>query len=226
MIFPKVSELFSLGHTLAEDDILNAEPLYSVLLSVDELCEKISYFLGDDYIMMHKGIYVARDANISNTATILAPTIIGHGTDVRPGAYIRGSAIIGDGCVIGNSTEIKNSIIFDGVHLPHYNYVGDSILGYRVHLGAGAVICNLRLDKKSVKINICGEKLDTGLRKMGAFIGDGAEIGAGCVIYPGTIIGKRSVVYPLSRVTGIIPENHYYYGDGIAPQKRRDGDII
>lgn len=224
MIIPKMCELFSLEHTLAKEDILSASPPFSVLSRIKNICEKLIGELEGEYFMLHKGIYVARDAKISNSATILAPTIIGHGTEIRPGAYIRGSVIIGDGCVIGNSSEIKNSIIFDGAQLPHYNYVGDSILGYKAHLGAGAVICNLRLDKKSVQIKENGKKLDTGLRKMGAFIGDGVEIGAGCVICPGSIIGKRSVVYPLSRVMGIIPDDYYYYGDGKGMQKRKEGD--
>lgn len=219
-------ELFSLEHTLAKEDILTAAPPFAVLSRIKDICERLMEELDGEYFMMHKGIYVARDAKISNSATVLPPAIIGHDTELRPGAYIRGSVIIGDGCVIGNSTEIKNSIIFDGAQLPHYNYVGDSILGYKAHLGAGAVICNLRLDKKSVKIKENGEKLDTGLRKMGAFIGDGAEIGAGCVICPGSIIGKGSIIYPLSRVIGIIPDNYYYYGDERHIQKRKEGDEI
>lgn len=226
MLIPKMCELFSLEHTLAKEDILTAAPPFAVLSRIKDICERLMEELDGEYFMMHKGIYVARDAKISNSATVLPPAIIGHDTELRPGAYIRGSVIIGDGCVIGNSTEIKNSIIFDGAQLPHYNYVGDSILGYKAHLGAGAVICNLRLDKKSVKIKENGEKLDTGLRKMGAFIGDGAEIGAGCVICPGSIIGKGSIIYPLSRVIGIIPDNYYYYGDERHIQKRKEGDEI
>ena len=144
---------------------------------------------------------------------ILPPAIIGHGTVLRHGAYLRGSVIVGDGAVIGNSTEVKNSIIFDGAQLPHYNYVGDSIVGYRAHLGAGATVSNLRLDKRSVIIRAEEERRDTGRRKLGALIGDRAEIGCGAVLCPGAVIGRRSTVYPLSLVRGVIGSGMIFDGE-------------
>ena len=133
---------------------------------------------------------------------------------MRPGAFIRGSALIGDGAVIGNSTEIKNAIIFDGAQLPHYNYVGDSILGYKAHLGAGAVISNFKLDHSSVNVKMGEEKLNTGLRKFGALMGDFAESGCNSVINPGTIIGRNTIIYPLTSLRGVISENSIVHNDG------------
>ena len=170
--------------------------------------------------MIAPDVWAAKDAKISDKATIIGPAIIGHNTEIRPGAYIRGSVIIGDDAIIGNSTEIKNSIIFDEAQLPHYNYVGDSIIGYRAHMGAGSIISNVRLDHNNVSVKANGEKIDTGLRKMGVLLGDRAEIGCNSVICPGSIIGRDSIIYPLSRISGIIPQSHYFYGDERAPKPK------
>jgi NDP-sugar pyrophosphorylase family protein len=162
-------------------------------------------------------VYIADDAKIWDGATICAPTVIGHKAEVRPGAFIRGNAIIGDGAVIGNSTEIKNAIVFDGAQLPHYNYVGDSIIGYKGHLGAGAIASNLRLDHKEISI----EGVNTGLRKIGVFLGDESEVGCGSVLCPGSVVGKNSAIYPLSTVTGYIPANSVYNGKTVKKKQLR-----
>ena len=222
MIIPKSEDLFDLSHTIAKDIFDGCEMPYDALKKIKDTCLELSKNLGDDYTMIAPDVWVANDAVISDKATLIGPAIIGHKTEVRPGAYIRGSVIIGDGAVIGNSTEIKNAVIFDGAQLPHYNYVGDSIIGYRAHMGAGAIISNFRLDHNNISIKEGEEKIDTGLRKMGVLLGDRAEIGCNSVVCPGSIIGRGCVIYPLSRIIGILPENYYFYGDGRAPMKKCD----
>lgn len=161
----------------------------------------------DNYTEIEDHIWVGSNVEIDKLSTIIAPCIIDDNTIIRPGAYIRGNAIIGKNCVIGNSTEIKNSIIFDNCQLPHYNYVGDSILGYHVHLGAGVILSNLKNDGTNIDIKYKDKKLPTGMRKMGSVIGDSTEVGCNSVLYPGTIIGKDTNIYPLTRVRGIINSN-------------------
>ena len=220
MKFPKADELFDLSHTIAGELFEGCEYPFEAIPKIKELTVKLSATLPtDEYTEISEGVFVAKDAKISDKATILPPTIIGHGTEVRPGAFIRGSAIIGDGAVIGNSTEIKNAIIFDGAQLPHYNYVGDSVLGYRAHLGAGAVISNFKLDHSNITVRLGDEKLETGLRKFGALMGDFAEAGCNSVINPGTVIGRATVVYPLTSLRGVIPENSIVKGDTVVTKK-------
>ena len=161
----------------------------------------------DNYTEIEDHIWVGSNVEIDKLSTIIAPCIIDENTIIRPGAYIRGNAIIGKNCVIGNSTEIKNSIIFDNCQLPQYNYVGDSILGYHVHLGAGVILSNLKNDGTNIDIKYKGKKVSTGMRKMGSVIGDSTEVGCNSVLYPGTIIGKNTNIYPLTRVRGIINSN-------------------
>lgn len=161
----------------------------------------------DNYTEIEDHIRVGSNVEIDKLSTIIAPCIIDDNTIIRPGAYIRGNAIIGKNCVIGNSTEIKNAIIFDNCQLPHYNYIGDSILGYHVHLGAGVILSNLKNDGTNIDIKYKGKKVSTGMRKMGSVIGDSTEVGCNSVLYPGTIIGKNTNIYPLTRVRGIINSN-------------------
>ena len=159
----------------------------------------------EGYKALKEGVLIGENVKISPLSVIEPPAIIGEGTEIRPGAYLRGNVIIGKKCVIGNSTEIKNSILFDHVDAPHYNYIGDSILGNGAHMGAGVIASNLKSDKTNVTVR--GQRLyETGLRKMGAILGDRAEIGCGAVLNPGTVIGKSTSVYPLSCVRGIIEE--------------------
>ena len=160
----------------------------------------------DGYTEYADGVLMGSGVTVAPTAVILPPAIIGAGTEIRPGAYLRGNVIIGENCVIGNSTEIKNAVLLDHVQVPHYNYVGDSILGNGAHLGAGAICSNLRSDKKNIVIH-AEKDYPTGLRKIGGFVGDGAEIGCGCVLNPGTVIGKNTSVYPLVSLRGCYPGN-------------------
>ena len=164
----------------------------------------------DEYECCGKNIWISKDVKLPNNATILGPTIMGHSTEIRTGAFIRGSVIIGNECVIGNSCEIKNSIIFDCVQIPHFNYIGDSILGYHSHTGAGVITSNLKSDKSFVKVYCDSKIIDTGLKKFGAMIGDYVEVGCNSVLNPGTIIGKNTSIYPLSSVRGTVPSNSIF----------------
>ena len=157
-----------------------------------------------DFTELKPGVWVGRDVKIADYVTIQAPAIIGHGTEIRPGAFLRGNVITGEGCVLGNSSEFKNCILLDKVQTPHYNYVGDSILGNKAHMGAGTVCSNLKSDGKAVVIH-GDEDYPTGLRKVGGILADGADIGCGCVLNPGTVIGKRTSVYPLTALRGVFP---------------------
>ena len=206
----KAENLFDLTHTIARELIESCDEPYQALPKIKEEIEKLSGQLDGSFKEISEGVFVADDAVIFDSATILPPTIIGHKTEVRPGAFIRGCAIIGDGVVVGNSTEIKNAIIFDGVQIPHYNYVGDSILGYKSHMGAGAIASNFRLDHGEIKICDDEGKRGTGLRKMGVLLGDFAEVGCNSVLCPGSIVGRHAVVFPLSCVIGSVAENSVF----------------
>lgn len=216
MNLPNTNTLFDLSHSLAGEFLSQFEYPHEALPKIKDFIISLSKTLPEDeYTEVSNGVFIANDATVAENATILPPTIIGHRCEVRVGAFIRGSALIGNDTVIGNSTEIKNAIIFDGAQLPHYNYVGDSILGYRSHLGAGAVISNFKLDHKNVNITSGGEKFATGLRKFGAMIGDFSEIGCNSVVFPGAIIEKNCLIYPLSAVRGIIPEASILHTGGV-----------
>ena len=161
------------------------------------------------YHLLKEGVLVGENVTIAETATIVAPAIIGKNTEIRPGAYIRGNVIVGDSCVLGNSSEFKNCILLYHAQAPHYNYVGDSILGNYAHMGAGSICSNLKSDGKNIVIH--GDKdIETGLRKIGGILGDHADIGCGSVLNPGTVIGKNTQVYPLQSVRGVVPENSIY----------------
>ncbi len=159
-----------------------------------------------DFTELKPGVWVGKDVKIADYVTIQAPAIIGHGTEIRPGAFLRGNVITGEGCVLGNSSEFKNCILLDKVQTPHYNYVGDSILGNKAHMGAGTVCSNLKSDGKAVVIH-GDEDYPTGLRKVGGILADGADAGCGCVINPGTVIGKKTTIYPLTSLRGVYPAN-------------------
>ena len=166
-----------------------------------------------------ESVWIAKTAKVSPAANITGPCIIGPETEVRPGAFIRGNALVGAGCVVGNSTELKNVILFDGVQAPHYNYVGDSILGYKAHMGAGSITSNVKSDKTLVVVTDGKEQVETGRKKVGAMLGDGVEVGCNSVLNPGTVIGKGASVYPLSSVRGVIPARHIYKDkDNIVPR--------
>ena len=168
----------------------------------------------DEFEEIKENVWVSKEAVIANSAFIAGPTIICKGTEIRHCAFIRGSVIVGENCVVGNSTELKNAILFNNVQVPHFNYIGDSILGFKAHFGAGSIVSNVKSDKSNVSVLMNGNKTDTGLRKFGAIVADYVEIGCNAVLNPGTIIGRNSNVYPTSMVRGIIGENMIFKAQG------------
>lgn len=221
----KICELFSLEHTLASEYLKKFEYPWNALGGIKELILSLGENLeSEDYIMSAPSVWVHKSAKIAPTAYIGGPCIIGENTEVRHCAFIRGSALIGNGCVVGNSTELKNVILFDGVQVPHYNYVGDSILGFKSHMGAGSITSNVKSDKKPVKVKGEDIEIQTNLKKFGAILGDFVEIGCNSVLNPGTVIGKNSNVYPLSCVRGTVPPDSIYKTGGVIVKKNIERD--
>lgn len=203
--------LLDTSKTIAENLISSQEYPWQVLGKISEFIIALGNSLPkDEYTQIKENVWVANSSNIYSTALINGPTIIDKDAEIRHCAFIRGNAIIGKGAVVGNSTELKNVILFDKVQVPHYNYVGDSILGYKAHMGAGSITSNVKSDKTNVTISLNSDKVETGLRKFGAIIGDYCEIGCNSVLNPGTIIGRNSNIYPLSMVRGYVDENSIY----------------
>ena len=206
-----INDLYDLTHTLAGDYLKGFTYPWEALDGIKELILSIGEKLDlNEYDRVKDDVWIAKDAVIYPNNYIGGPCIIGHKTEVRPGAFVRGSALVGDNCVVGNSTELKNVILFDNVQVPHYNYVGDSILGYKAHMGAGSITSNVKADKKLVIIKNEGELIETGRKKVGAMLGDYTDIGCNSVLNPGTVVGRNSNVYPVSCVRGVIPENSIY----------------
>ena len=206
-----VRDLFDLSHTLAGDFLAGFTYPWEALPHIkEEILRLIGILPKDEYREIAPQVFAHHSVKIAPTASLTGPAIIGPDTELRPGAFVRGSALVGAGCVVGNSVELKNVILFDHVQVPHYNYVGDSILGCGAHMGAGAVTSNIKSDKTNVVVRDGNESIATGLRKMGAVLGDGVEVGCNCVLNPGTVIGPGSRVYPLSSVRGVIPPRHIY----------------
>ena len=207
----KIEDLYDLSHSAAGDYLKGFTYPWEALDGIKELILKIGETLSpDEYDHPEEDVWIAKDAKRSPNNYIGGPCIIGHNTEIRPGAFIRGSALVGDNCVVGNSTELKNVILFDNVQVPHYNYVGDSILGYKAHMGAGSITSNVKSDKKLVVIKGEDESIETGRKKVGAMLGDRVEVGCNSVLNPGTVIGRDSNVYPVSCVRGVIPANSIY----------------
>lgn len=203
----KNSNLFNMDETIAADIFEGWDYPWEVLPEIGDFVVKLGNTLSEEeYDKIGEDVWISKTASIAPTASITGPCIIGKNTEVRPGAFIRGKAIVGENCVVGNSTELKNVILFNNVQVPHYNYVGDSILGYKSHMGAGSITSNVKSDKTKVTINYQGEKLQTGLKKMGAILGNYVEVGCNSVLNPGTIIGSNTNIYPLSSVRGYIPK--------------------
>lgn len=216
----RTKDLFDLSHTLAGEYLAKHEYPWQSLSGIKGLIISLGKRLDmNEYLIHGEDIFIHKTAVVSPTAYIGSPCIIGKNTEIRHCAFIRGSALIGENCVVGNSTEIKNVILFDGVQVPHYNYVGDSILGYKSHLGAGAITSNVKSDKTLVAVKNNSVKIETGLKKFGAIIGDGVEIGCSSILNPGTVIGRNTNIYPLSCVRGVIPENSIYKSGGIIVEK-------
>ena len=211
----KIVDLYNLNETIAKEIFDGCIYPWEVLPKINNFIVTLGNSLStEEYDKISEDVWVSKTAKIAPTAYILGPTIIGKDTEIRHCAFIRGNAIIGDNCVVGNSTELKNVILFNNVQVPHYNYVGDSILGYRSHMGAGSITSNVKSDKKLVIIKNGDENIETGLKKFGAMIGDNVEIGCGSVLNPGSIIGKNSNIYPLSSVRGVIASNSIYKKQG------------
>lgn len=205
--------LYDTSHTIAAELIGAHEYPWQVLPEIKEFIIRLGNTLNsENFEKRGEDIWVAKSAKVFPSAYIAGPCIIDENAEVRHCAFIRGSAIVGKNCVVGNSTELKNVILFDNVQVPHYNYVGDSILGFKSHLGAGAITSNVKSDKTLVTVNYNGERVETGLKKFGAMVGDMTEVGCNSVLCPGTVLGKNCTVYPLSRVRGFIPESHIFKG--------------
>jgi len=209
----KVSDLFDLTHTRAAQMLAACEYPWEALAKIRGTVLAVGAALPQErYDHPQEDVWIAKTASVAPTASIAGPCVIGEGTEVRPGAFLRGSILVGDNAVVGNSTELKNCILFDGVQVPHYNYVGDSILGYMAHMGAGAITSNVKGDKRPVVVH--GEAhYETGCKKFGAMLGDYAEIGCNSVLNPGTVIGRDSQVYPLSSVRGVVPARSIVKGE-------------
>ena len=210
-----VKENYSLDQTIAKD-------IFNGVTYPGEVLPKISNFIlelgatlsEDEYEKRGENVWVAKSAKVAPTAFINGPAIIGKDAEVRHCAFIRGNAIVGEGAVVGNSTELKNVILFNKVQVPHYNYVGDSVLGYKSHMGAGSITSNVKSDKKLVVVKAGEEKIETGMKKFGAMLGDEVEVGCGSVLNPGTVVGNHSNIYPLSSVRGFVPANSIYKKQG------------
>ena len=206
-----IKNLYDLSQTIAADIFEGKTYPWEVLGEIKTFILELGASLPKDiYEEREEHVWIAKSAKVYPTATILAPCIIGEETEVRPGAFIRGNAIVGNKCVVGNSTELKNVILFNNVQVPHYNYVGDSVLGYKSHMGAGAVTSNVKSDKTLVVVKNKDEHIETGLKKFGAMLGDNVEVGCNSVLNPGTVIGRFSNVYPRSSVRGFVPSNHIF----------------
>ena len=207
----KITSLFNLEETISKPLLLKFEYPWEVLPEINDFIIEIGKKLDKNiYIEKEDNIWIAKSAIVAPTAYIKGPVIIGENAEIRHCAFIRGKAIIGNGAVVGNSTELKNVILFNKVQVPHYNYVGDSILGYKAHMGAGSITSNVKSDKKLVIVKDGNEQIETGLKKFGAMIGDNVEVGCGSILNPGSVIGKNTNIYPLSSVRGVIKENSIY----------------
>lgn len=218
----KVERLFGdPEHSIAYPLLCRYDYPWQALPHISEFILEIGATLSlDEYDKIGDNIWVAKTASVAATASVNGPCIICKGAEIRHCAFIRGSAIIGEGAVVGNSTELKNCILFNGVQVPHYNYVGDSVLGYKSHMGAGAVTSNVKSDKTLVSVRISDDRVESGLKKFGAMLGSNVEVGCGSVLNPGTVIGSNSNIYPLSSVRGYVPENSIYKSSGCIVKKR------
>ena len=214
-----IENLYDLRHTLAADYLKGFTYPWEALKGIKEQIISLGERLGEEYTELSPQVWVHKTAKVAPTAYLGAPCIIGAETEVRHCAFIRGSALVGEGCVVGNSVELKNVILFDKVQVPHYNYVGDSILGYKAHMGAGSITSNVKSDKTLVVIHSEPE-IETGIKKVGAMLGDCVEVGCNSVLNPGTIIGRNSSIYPLSCVRGVVPENSIHKTGGVIIPKK------
>ena len=215
-----IHELYDLSHTMAAEYLTGFTYPWEALGGIKSLIISLGEKLNpDDYREVSPQVWVHRTAKVAPTAFLGAPCIIGAETEVRHCAFIRGAALVGEHCVVGNSVELKNVILFDNVQTPHYNYVGDSILGYKSHMGAGSITSNVKQDQRPVMVHTPEGNMETGLKKFGAMLGDFVEVGCNSVLNPGTVIGRHSNIYPLSSVRGVVPENHIWKTGGVVVPK-------
>lgn len=211
----EIKNLYNLDETIAKDIFEGCLYPWEVLPKIKDFIINLGENLNnEEYDKVGENVWIAKSAKVAESAYINGPTIIGKNAEVRHCAFIRGNAIVGENAVVGNSTELKNVILLNNVQVPHYNYVGDSILGYKSHMGAGSITSNVKSDKKLVIVKSEDEKIETGLKKFGAMIGDNVEVGCGSVLNPGTVIGKNTNIYPLSSVRGVVKENRIYKKQG------------
>ena len=215
----KTCDLYDLTHTLAASYLAGYEYPWQALGGITELILSLGPTLGEEYTEAAPAVWVHKSAVVFPSAHLGAPCIIGAGTEVRHCAFIRGSALVGENCVVGNSVELKNVILFDAVQVPHYNYVGDSILGYKSHMGAGSVTSNVKSDKTLVAVKNGAEKIETGLKKFSAMLGDWVEVGCNSVLNPGTVIGPHTNIYPTSCVRGVVPAGSIWKTGGKIVEK-------
>ena len=214
-----IQELYDLEHTQAKSYLSQFTYPWEALKGIKDFIVQLGSTLGDDYQEVSPQVWVHRTAAVAPTAYLGAPCIIGAGTEVRHCAFIRGSALVGENCVVGNSVELKNVILFDNVQTPHYNYVGDSILGYKSHMGAGSLTSNVKSDKTLVVVKDGQEQMPTGLKKFGAMLGDYVEVGCNSVLNPGTVVGRHTNIYPTSCVRGVVPANSIWKTGGVVVAK-------
>ena len=216
----KIQNLFNLNETIAADLFKGCTYPWEVLPRISGFIKELGEKLDpEEYEKKGEDVWIAKSATVFPTAYIHGPAIIGKNAEVRHCAFIRGNAIVGENAVVGNSTELKNVILFNGVQVPHYNYVGDSILGYKAHMGAGSITSNVKSDKKNVVVKDGNNRIGTGLKKFGAMIGDNVEVGCGSVLNPGTVIGPESNIYPLSSVREVVPAHSIYKKRGEVAEK-------
>ncbi len=215
-----IEALFDTEKTMAKEYLEKYTYPWEVLPHIGEIVKELGEKLPEEeYEKRGENVWIHRSASIAPTATLNGPLILGKNVEVRPGAFIRGNVLVGEGSVVGNSTELKNVIIFDSVQVPHYNYVGDSVLGYKSHMGAASLTSNVKSDKTLVKVHGEDGDIETGLKKFGAAVGDYVEVGCGSVLNPGTVVGRHSNIYPLSSVRGCVGENSIYKGEGVIVEK-------
>lgn len=218
----RIENLYNLEQTIAKDIFEGVTYPWEVLPKIEEFIISLGKTLDkNEYEEKGENIWIAKSAKVAPTAYIAGPAIIGKNAEIRHCAFIRGKAIVGEGAVVGNSTELKNVILFNKVQVPHYNYVGDSILGYKSHMGAGSITSNVKSDKKLVIVKNGKEQIETGLKKFGAMLGDEVEVGCGSVLNPGTVVGKHTNIYPLSSIRGVVPEHSIYKNQNEIVEKNR-----
>lgn len=218
-----ISEMYDLSNTIAAELFKGKTYPWEVLPEIGDFIIKLGEILDpNEYEKKGENVWIAKSAKIAPTASITGPCIIGKDTEVRPSAFIRGKALVGEGCVVGNSSELKNVVLFNKVQVPHFNYVGDSIFGFKSHTGAGAVTSNVKQDKTLVTVNYKGTRVETGLKKFGAMLADNVEVGCNAVLNPGTVVGKHTNIYPLSFVRGFVPAESIHKNNGELIHKRDD----